>query len=151
MRGLLAITVAIALSIAPRHLGAKSATELIVIVNPRNRATISAATLEGVFLRRDRHWPGGAVAVPLNLAPDSGSRQLFDRVVLGMEPDDVARYWLDQRIRDGTSAPREIAAPAVVVKLVAHFEGAIAYVPAATELDGVTIVARIRDNKVVSP
>ena len=139
------------LCLGTRWLAAEPTHDLVVIVNPHNHAPVSSAVLENLFLRKTRHWEDGAAVVPLNLAHDTVARQVFDRDVLRMAPDEAARYWLDQRIRDGTSAPREIGDPTVVVKLVAHFEGAIGYVPASTPIDGVTVVALIRQGKVVAP
>ncbi len=147
----LVVACALALSAISRPLAADGRGELLAIVHPHNHAAVTAAGLESIFLRRERHWPDGGIVVPLNLVPESAARQAFDRVVLGMSPDEVARHWLDQRIRDGTSAPRELADPSIVVKLVAHLDGAIGYVPSGTELQGVVVIARIVSGGVAPP
>jgi hypothetical protein len=48
-------------------------------------------------------------------------------VVLGLEPDDVARFWIDQRIRGQAGAPRAIPV-AMLIRVVPQLPGAIGYV-----------------------
>jgi hypothetical protein len=125
--------------------------ELVVIVHADNHEHASASDLEAWFLRKQRRWPNHDVLLPINFPPDTPARRVFDRAVLAMSPDEVARYWLDQRIRDGDAAPREVADTALIVRLVAKLRGAIAYVPADTTLTGVRVVARIRGGELVAP
>lgn len=150
MRTWFLVTLAVVLATAGGTLAA-DAPELVVIVNAENAAKPSAADLADIYLRRVAQWSDGTAIVPLNAPPETRPREQFDRVVLGMTPEDNARYWLDQRIRGRAAAPRQIADPHLAVRLVAKLSGAIAYVPADTELDGTRVVARIRNNKVVSP
>jgi hypothetical protein len=125
--------------------GGDDDVELVVIVASANTQAVSASDLEAWFLRKERRWPNGDVLVPINAPPDTPPRRVFDRAALKMSPEESARYWLDQRIRSGDSAPRE------VVKLVAKLPGAIAYVAATQELAGVRVVARVRRGAVVAP
>jgi ABC-type phosphate transport system substrate-binding protein len=125
--------------------------ELVVIVNAGNADKPSAGTLEKIFLRKEMTWDSGERIIPLNASPDSDRRQRFDRVVLGMTPDEAARYWLDQRIRGAGTAPREVGDAVLTVKLVARLSGTIGYVPAEIQLSGVRVVARIRNDKVIPP
>jgi hypothetical protein len=125
--------------------------ELVVIVQADNHASVSAHELEDDFLKRELHWPDGAPIVTINFPPDSPNRHAFDRAVLGMSPDEIARYWLDSRIRSGITAPREVDDAGLIRRLVARLHGAIAYVPASSELTGVRIVARIKAGRLVPP
>lgn len=150
-RIVLAVVVLAAFAAPEPGRAAASELELVVIVNARNPENLSGEALEKIFLRKDLTWDGGERIIPLNASPDSERRQLFDRVVLAMSPDDAARYWLDQRIRGGGTAPREVADAVLTVKLVAKLTSAIGYVPATSDLGGVRVVARIRKDKVMSP
>jgi ABC-type phosphate transport system substrate-binding protein len=125
--------------------------ELVVIVNAGNPDTPSATTLEKIFLRKELTWDSGERIIALNASPESERRERFDRVVLGMTPDEAARYWLDQRIRGGGTAPREVGDAVLTLKLVAKLSGTIGYVPADIQLSGVRVVARIRNDKVFPP
>ena len=125
--------------------------DLAVIVHLDNPAKPNASTLEALFLRKERSWSNGEPVIVFNLGPENPNRINFDHVVLAMSPDEVARYWLDQRIRGGGTAPREVGEPALVVKLVAKLKTAIAYVPARSDLRDVRVIARVRAGKLVSP
>lgn len=74
--------------------------------------------------------PGGKPFVPLNRGPNSPDRVVFDRSVLGMTPDAVARYWIDRKIRGQSGAPKAVDPAELVKKVVARLDGAISYVPA---------------------
>lgn len=127
------------------------AVELVVIVNDTNRESVSAADLEQVFLRKTTHWDSGDSIIPINAPADSPARREFDRVVLGMSAEESARYWLNQRIRSGINAPREIEDANLAARLVGRLKTAIAYVPADIAVDHVRIVLRIRNGKVIAP
>jgi len=128
-----------------------TSSDLAVIVHLANPAKPNGPALEALFLRKERSWSNGELVILFNLGPENPNRITFDQVVLGMSPDEVARYWLDQRIRGGGSAPREVGDPALVIKLVAKLKTAIAYVPARSDLRDVRVIARVHAGKLVSP
>jgi len=70
----------------------------------------------------------GTKLVPFNHPANSPDRVAFDRIVLGMSPEEVGRYWIDQRIRGGDSPPRTIDSVALLVRVVGALPGAFAYV-----------------------
>jgi hypothetical protein len=127
------------------------AADLVVIVNAANRDRPSPEMLERIFLRKEMAWENGERIIPLNANPESERRQRFDHAVLGMTPDEAARYWLDQRIRGGGAAPREVGDAVLTMKLVAKLSGTIGYVPGDLQLSGVRVIARIRNDKVIAP
>ena len=105
---------------------------LVVIVAAGNPMTdISRANLRRAFLAEPTNGPGGKL-IPLNQPPGSAARTVFDRLVLGLEAEDVARFWIDQRIRGLGGAPRAVPA-GLLVRVVPQLPGAIGYVR-ATEL-----------------
>jgi hypothetical protein len=66
--------------------------------------------------------------VPLNHPVRTHERELFDRKVLGLEPGDVGRFWINRRIRDEGVPPRTVPSPQLAPRVVASYPGAIAYV-----------------------
>ena len=68
-----------------------------------------------------------------------------------MDPDAVARFWLDRRVRSGSPPPRQAPDPVMIARLVAKLEGAIGYVPESLVARDVRVVARIRNGKVLPP
>jgi hypothetical protein len=90
---------------------------------------IGLGTLERIFLARPVDGPNGKRFVPFNHPAKTLIRMLFDERVLGMSPDEVARHWVDQRIRGNVRAPRAVANVALLKQVVGRFPGAISYLP----------------------
>ena len=112
---------------------------LVVIVAATNPIQdISRASLRRAFLGEPTSGPGGKL-IPLNQPPGSSARNQFDRIVLGLDPEDVARFWIDQRIRGQGGAPRAIPA-AMLVRVIPQLAGTIGYVRANEVGPGVKII-----------
>ncbi len=125
--------------VAPVRAGAN----LVVIVHPSNSETPSLADLAAIFTTRKQSWGGGKRIVPFNFPAKHEVRVAFDRAVLDMDPDDVARYWIDRRIRGGNPPPKQVASARLIVRLVEKLDGAVAYVPETTPLGDTRVVQRI--------
>lgn len=122
---------------------------LLVIANPSVSASeLSADKLEAIFTLSERQWPGGDTIIAFNYPPGSALRESFDRVVLRMGPDDVARFWIDRRIRGLGDSPRKVPTAALLLRIVANLRGAIGYVPDGPLPADVKLVARISAGKV---
>jgi hypothetical protein len=106
-----------------------TAEELVVIVGPASGLRdVSRLFLRRVF-RGELTASEGVRLVPLNLPPRSPPRVRFDQLVLELSPEEMGRYWVDQKLRGAGNPPRSIDNPALLVKVVAAYPGAIAYVP----------------------
>ncbi|WP_437579367.1 hypothetical protein [Sorangium sp. So ce887] len=125
--------------------------EIAVVVNQANPARAAGRdTLRPIFQTTRTEWYGRS-AKPLNLPDDSSLRQRFDRAVLGLDPDGVARYWIDRKIRGGERPPRKVSSPGAVLRAVAEEEGGVGYVAASDVNASVKVIARIRDGQVIPP
>jgi hypothetical protein len=141
-----------ALALLPRPAPAAQAPDLDVIVHSSvPQQALDRPGLAAIFSMTRRSWGSGLTAVPFNYAPESPLRRTFDAAVLGLAPAEVGRFWIDQRIRGHGHPPRQVADPAVMVRLIANLKGSIGYVPAGTGDKSVRIIARIRGGKVVTP
>jgi hypothetical protein len=69
----------------------------------------------------------GTRLVPLNFMPNSRERIAFDTTVLKMSPEEVARYWIDRKIRGLPGSPRAVAPVEVLMKVVGRLPGAVSY------------------------
>jgi hypothetical protein len=83
---------------------------------------------------------GSKRLLPLNFPAGSRERTLFDRAVLGMSQEEVARYWIDRKIRGQPGSPRAITPVEVLLKIVTKLDGAITYVDARDIKPGVQVV-----------
>jgi hypothetical protein len=148
-REFLVLLSAIGLSTARGHASSRG---LAVITNlDTGILRLSDVELESIFLTERHYWSGTKPIVPFNLMAHSEERVEFDRVVLRMDPDAVARFWRDRRVRSGSPPPRQISDPLTVLRVVAKLGGAIGYVPESIVTRDVHVVARIRNGKVQIP
>jgi hypothetical protein len=65
--------------------------------------------------------------VPLNQAANSPDRVGFERVALGMSPDQIGRYWIDRKIRGQSRAPSSVSSPELLARAVSRIPGTIGY------------------------
>lgn len=77
---------------------------------------------------------------PLNLPPGSAERSGFDRAVLGLGPDEAARFWIDRKIRGQRGAPKAIPSGALMARIVARIPGTIGYLSGGPLPPGVKVV-----------
>jgi hypothetical protein len=125
---------------------------LAVIVHRTNPlSSISPAMLKQVFTAQLLFWSNGQSVVPLNYAAGDALRTSFDRAVLGMSPERVGEYWVDQMVRAKARPPRKVASTSLALRVVAQLAGAIAYVPARSVTKEVKVVAIVKDGKVLAP
>ena len=110
--------------------GAQSSREAVVVIigATSHTSSLSAAELRDVFRGELVRGADGARLVPFNQPPGSSVRVAFDQRFLDMSPRDAGRYWVDRRIRGQGSPPRSVGSEAMLVRIVARFRGAVAYV-----------------------
>jgi len=117
--------------------------EFVVIVHLSNRFdALSASKVSYLFLRKVSRWPWGAEAAPADLAGNGPIRRRFVEKVLGMNQEQLAELWIDQRATRGVSPPVEVRDAAAAKLWVAARPGAIAYVPSSA-LDDTVKALRI--------
>ncbi len=125
--------------------------EIAVIVNKDSSVqSLTEAQLRALFQTTKTSFAGGR-ALPLNLPRGNSARTGFDAAVLGLDPDRVARYWVDRKIRGGNPPPKKLAKPELVVKVVAAKNGAIGYVNSSVNTERVKVVAYVRGGQVLAP
>jgi ABC-type phosphate transport system substrate-binding protein len=131
---------------------ARSATEIVVIVNKANPVkALSKNDLRPIFQTKTLQWPDGSRIEPIDLPDTEALRHDFSATVLGLDPDRVLRYWIDRKIRGGERPPPKLPSPASIVRAVGSKPGAIGYVAVTDINPNVKIVARVRGGDVLPP
>jgi ABC-type phosphate transport system substrate-binding protein len=116
---------------------------LAVIVHPKTPvSSLSEDELVAIFTMSQRRWSDGETI-------GTSTRVYFDDAVLGMSPDQAARFWIDRRIRDGGSSPLKTPNATTMLKVVASLARSIGYVPEAQLGPGVKVVARVINGRVL--
>lgn len=143
----------LAAGVLSEHSSSAADDPIAVVVNPGNPITsISVSELRPIFQTTKTSWGNSAGdTLPLNLPEDSPLRQEFDRATLGLDPDRVARYWQDRKIRGGARAPMRVPSSSAVLKVVASKVGAVGYVKLSEANPTVKVVAKIQDGKFGGP
>lgn len=150
-RGWLGLVFGMAAAVAPQMTQAGT-EDLVVIANP-NVAMASATReqLRPIFQTKTAAWPDGSAVRPFNLPETVQARQDFDSAVLNLDPDRVARYWIDRKIRGGERPPANAPSAQLMVRLVAATPGGVGYAPASAVTPQVKVLARIHNGQVVAP
>ncbi len=114
-------------AVSPLAFAAGEPIAVVMSSNTRQRG-LSSDKLRRVFLALPTDDDDGHRFAPINLAQTSLIRERFDRNVLSMAPADVARYWIDQRLR-GNKPPRSASSLDICRRAVQELPGAISYLP----------------------
>ena len=83
-----------------------------------------------LFLIRQRFWPDGSAAHPVNLPASSEIRERFSRAAFGQSVKEMGPYW-NERYFHGTRPPPTVASEAAVLLFVARTPGGLGYVRAS--------------------
>lgn len=107
-----------------------SAAEPIAVVmgSSSGHRVLSGDRLRRIFLALPTDTDDGRRFVPVNLSQTSNVRERFDRGVLKMSPEEVARYWIDQRLR-GNKPPKSASSVELLRRVLQELPGAISYLP----------------------
>ena len=120
---------------------AQHAQALLVVISSKTGLTdISTALLRRTFQGHPAEYQSGKRLTPLNLPTGTLERQRFDLTVLGMTPDEIGRFWIDQRVRGNTQPPRTAPTPELALRVVSSFAGAITYTTAELVKPGITVL-----------
>ena len=113
---------------APAIQSAPDVTACVVANLPAEvDASAGLDVVRRLFLLRDRFWPSGAAAHPVNLPASSKLREGFTYEMFGQSVKDQAAYW-NERYFHGTRPPPTVASEEAVLLFVARTPGALGYV-----------------------
>jgi hypothetical protein len=141
-RAAIGALVALGTGLAPTEVWAS--VPLVVVVHAGNKIdNLSISELDAIFRTKQQNFDNGIRVIPFNLPPRQEHRVLFDERVLEMSPDEVARYWIDRRVRGGTKPPRQVPNVELLAKVIARLEGGIGYLPESAVIEGIRIVAKV--------
>lgn len=126
---------------------------ILVIANRAVPETqLSRDELRPLFQSKSNSLPSGTTARVFNLPEADSARRGFDAATLGLDPERVARYWIDRKIRGGDRPPQTVPSGNVMVKVVGKTPGAIGYVDSKVALDAsVKVVAKVINGQLVKP
>ena len=141
MKRIVRILVLAALGVTAGRINAEDPSAFKVIVNPSNPATqITRLKVGEIFLKKEKRWPDGQPAVPVEPSGKSPVRQRFDQEIFGKPVIAISAYW-QQMIFSGKGVPPpEKSSDADVVSFVRETPGAVGYVSSGSDTSGVKVV-----------
>jgi ABC-type phosphate transport system substrate-binding protein len=135
---ILAVLLASTLSAAAR----RDEPSFVVIVNTANIATLTRDEIANIFMKRITRWNDHAVPIlVVDALPGSPVRGAFSRAVLHRDVGAMEAYWQQQIFSGRDVPPVQKETDADVVAFVRRNPGAIGYVSAGAQLDGVRVVS----------
>jgi hypothetical protein len=127
----LGLLLALSLPRAERSASAADRVVLLVLVAKESPLQDLSLTELKRLYSAESDSLGDSRAIPFNQPPRSPDRVLFDKLVLGMDPDQVSQYWIDRRIRGLSGPPRVVDSLSLLLRLVARLPGGVGYAHAA--------------------
>ena len=142
MKRFVRILVLAALGVTAGRINAEDPSAFKVIVNPSNPATqITRLKVGEIFLKKEKRWPDGQPATPVEPSGKSLVRQRFDQEIFGKSVIAISAYW-QQMIFGGKGVPPpEKSTDADVVAFVRETPGAVGYIWTGADAPGVKVVA----------
>ena len=113
----------------------------VIVAKSSDLSELSSAQLTRMFMG-ELVDNGIRRLIPLNRATATEEREEFDHMVLGKSPDEMARYWIDRKIRGQSGAPKAVEPVDVYERVIAKLDGAIGYVR-VSDIRGEVKVLRI--------
>ena len=134
-RLVVAVAVAVAITpLAPRSAAAQSRS-FVVVVNASNAtSSVSRGDLSKLFTKKKRNWPGGAAAMPVDLATGNPVRDAFSVKVHGRSTSAIGAYWQQQIFSGREIPPPERRDDDDVLAYVRENAGGVGYVAASAKL-----------------
>jgi ABC-type phosphate transport system substrate-binding protein len=118
------------------------AADFKIVVHASNpTASLSAAQLARLFLKKDTRWEGGEAVDPVDQSAKSPVRAAFSTEVHRKDVGAVKSYWQQQVFSGRGTPPPEMSSDAEVLAFVRSHAGAIGYVSSAAGVgEGLKVV-----------
>jgi ABC-type phosphate transport system substrate-binding protein len=143
MRSRLAVTLVVLFAVAclsgpSRATGGSSYRVVVNAGNPQ--ASVDRRFLADAFLKKVTRWGAGDPIRPVDQRPETGPRQRFSEDVLGRSVAAVKSYWAQLVFSGRDLPPPELDGDEEVVRYVAKHAGAVGYVSASANVEGVKVI-----------
>jgi hypothetical protein len=89
---------------------------------------LSRFELKKLYLGANLQAPGGERVLAFHQMYSAPDRVAFEHGVLGMGPEELARYWVDRKIRGESGAPHVVGSPELLQRVVSRLNCSVGYV-----------------------
>jgi ABC-type phosphate transport system substrate-binding protein len=115
-----------------------AAGDFVLVVNPSVKATaVHRSDVARLFLREATEWPGGEHVKPVDQVRTAAVRQEFTQKVLHRSLGEVEAFWTKAIFSGRAVPPPQKKNDGEVLAYVRETPGALGYVDASAQLEGV--------------
>jgi ABC-type phosphate transport system substrate-binding protein len=115
--------------------------DIAVIVHPSNDVSMDRSAIARLFLGKAKSFPGGKIAVPINLPESAIVREEFEATVLKKQSSQMKAYWSRLIFTGKGSPPKQVNSEDDVISLVSRNLSHIGYIDAGKVGDNVRVIA----------
>jgi ABC-type phosphate transport system substrate-binding protein len=116
---------------------------LLIIASPQVSDTaISVKQLADIYTLKKTFWAGNIQMVPVNREASSVEREVFSGAVFNLSPQELGEFW-NQLAFQGKLPPLIQTSDQAVLGFVRSVPGAIGYINAKQQPDGVKVLLRL--------
>lgn len=115
--------------------------EVVVVVHPSNANALDSAAIKRLFLGKEKKFPDGQPATPLNQVVDSTTRNQFDEQLLERNSSQIAAYWSKLVFTGKGVPPKEVNDDAAVIGAVSADVSAVGYVERSSVTSDVKVIS----------
>lgn len=115
--------------------------ELVIVVAETSRLhDLPLRDLKRMYLGEHVSGPNGERLIPLNHPRNAAERTDFEMKVLGMDPDEVGRYWIDRKIRGQSGPPKAVTPSERLHAAIKRVKGTLTYLKASDVEPGMKVL-----------
>lgn len=126
--------------LALAFIGAQAQAGVAVIVHPSNADALNPDVISQIFLGKQKAFPSGGDAVPIDLAEGSATKSAFVSSMLNKNDSQIKAYWAKVLFTGKGTPPKEVANDAAVIDLISKNPSLIGYIDSASVNDSVKVV-----------
>ena len=108
-----------------------SFADVAIIVHPSNNAALSKKDVQRIFLGKLKEFPGGGMAIPIDLPQKSEVRGELNALVINKDMRQIKSYWSRLIFTGKGLPPKQVSTIEEAKKIVARNPDAIAYISEA--------------------
>jgi len=116
---------------------------LLIVASPQvPDSAISVTQLAEIYIFKKTFWSGNIQVIPVNREASSAEREIFTGAVFDLSPQNLGEFW-NRLAFQGKFPPLIQSSDQAVLGFVRSVPGAIGYINANQQPDGVKILLRL--------
>lgn len=116
--------------------------ETVIIVHPDNNAVLDNKTIKRIFLGKQKSFPSGGEAIPLDQTKGSAARDAFFGSILEKNEQQTKAYWSRLVFTGKGTPPKVVGDSAAIKEVVANNPSTIGYIDASVVDSSVKVVLK---------